>query len=1060
MRADLTIAEPAGGLIGTAAGLRDQPASLTLRLDGPATGARLDARGTIGPDVALALTGTLRAGAKGSYGAVLEGEIAARPLLPPALRDIATPFVFRLDAALSPAQRLSLTEARFTVPAGALRLSGTADLPAGIVDLAYAVELADSTRFAGFVPDAASWQSLSAGGRVQGATAAPRVTAEVAVAGFGSRIAQLAALLGETPRASLTATLPDRVERLELRGAAIAFDLAGHVATPLDATARLTFADLSVLGTGFAGALRAELHATGATTDPSLALTASGDALLLGGQSLTAPALAARIEAPFTAPRAEARLAARYAGLPLTLDLLGRPEGQSLRLERATAAFGPAAIEAQGLLDLNARLFEGSLVLDAPHLAPFSDLAGTPLSGGVRVAGSFSTRNEQQVFDVRADVSALRAGSTEAAGSATARGTLAEGTVTFDGTAVGAALRTSAAWRTTPQGRSITLPVLEARYRGEAFRLAAPARLLMLPEGGVMVEPLSLAPARGGTLGIAGRWGPDRADVTVTIGNVPARLVTALAGAGAPVEGLIGGRMRLAGPVAAPDWQAELRATGLRATARWAARLPAAEIRIDGNGTAASRAELRATISAGAAVRLSGVANLPRGFAATAPLAMSLDGNADLAVLSAPFLAGGADRVTGRLVVALRAQGSLGAPQFGGEATLSAGAYRNPVLGIALADIAGTLAGQEDHLTIRRLTARTAGGGSVALQGTLQAARGGIGTDITIQARNARPVQSDLLTTTFDADLALTGTLPDAARISGTINLARTEIRVPENLPPSVRSIPNVRERGRRPARATHPASTPAAAALPPVVLALQIEAPRAIFVRGRGLDAELGGAIEIGGTLGDPVPRGGFDLRRGTLSILDRQLTYRQGRIEFNAGSLMPSLDMEAESRVREATLRVNVSGPANDPRLTFSSSPELPQDEILSRLLFDRSARELSPFQIAALAQAAAGAMGYEGPTSGGVLNRIRRTLALDRLSVGSAQQGEGRSDGTSAVVEGGRYVAPGVYVGVRQGTTGGAPRVGVQLDVLPRVRVEAETGGNSRGGDRVGVSFELEY
>jgi translocation and assembly module TamB len=155
-----------------------------------------------------------------------------------------------------------------------------------------------------------------------------------------------------------------------------------------------------------------------------------------------------------------------------------------------------------------------------------------------------------------------------------------------------------------------------------------------------------------------------------------------------------------------------------------------------------------------------------------------------------------------------------------------------------------------------------------------------------------------------------------------------------------------------------------------------------------------------------------------------------------------------------------VTVTGPANDPTLEFSSSPELPQDEVLSRLLFDRRASELSPFQLAQLAQVLAGAAGLETPGAGGILDRIRRFLALDRLAVGSdGNQGtDGRNQG--ATLETGRYVADGVYLGVRQGTDGGPPRVGVQVDVLPRVRLEAETGGNSSAGDRLGVTFEFEY
>jgi len=1061
LQAAVTLDEPPGGLIGAATGLRDQPANLTLRLEGPASGARLDARGAIGPDVSLALRGTLRAAASGNHAAVLDGEIAAAPLLPPALRPIATPFALRLDAALSAAQRLTLNEARFTVPGGMLRLEGSADLPANTVDLHFATEVPDSARFGALVPDLVAWQALRSEGRVRGSVDAPHVTATLGVQGFASRDVRIAALLGAAPRLEIDAALPERIERLVVTGSAAAFDVTGRIAEPLDATARLAFPDLGVLGDGFGGALRVALHATGARADPTLALTAHGDELRLAGHALTTPDLTALIATPFSAPRIEAHMDAQYAGLPLTLDVLGEPEGDRLRLRRAAAVFGPASLDAEGVLDIAQALFAGMLTLDAPHLAPFSAVAGMPLAGGVRLAGRFTTPDGRQGFDLRADLSAFRAGATQAAGSVTARGTPADGMLTFDGNAAGAALRTNASWTTTADGRRITVPALDARFRGEAFRLSSPARMLMPPQGGVTVEALSLTAGRGGSVAVTGRWGPDQADIAATLNAIPLRLLSALAGAGPPLDGTLGGRLRATGATAAPDWQAALRIAGLRAAVPWAARLPAAEIRLDANGRGSARAELRGSITAGQAVRLAGTAQLAGGFAASAPIAASLDGTADLGVLAAPFLASGADRVTGRLALALRAQGRVGDPQWGGEATLASGSYRNAVQGIALTDIAGTIAGAQDRLVIRSMTARTPNRGTIAVQGTLHPGTGGIGADLTLQARNARPVQSELVTATLDADLTLTGTLPDAARLAGTVNLGTTEIRVPERLPANVRTIPNVRERGRNPARAARPAPTPASG-LPPIALAVNAVASRAVFVRGRGIDAELSGNISVDGTLAGPVPHGGFELRRGSLTLLDRRLTFRSGRIDFTAGTLTPSLDLRAESRVREVTINVTIDGPATDPKLTFSSTPELPQDEILSRLLFDRPARELSPFQIAMLAEAAAGAAGYRGPTAGGVMERIRRTLALDRLSVGSADSSSasGRNDTPGAAVEGGRYVAEGVYVGIRQGTTGGPPRVAVQIDVLPRVRVEAETGGNSRGGDRVGVSYELEY
>ena len=60
----------------------------------------------------------------------------------------------------------------------------------------------------------------------------------------------------------------------------------------------------------------------------------------------------------------------------------------------------------------------------------------------------------------------------------------------------------------------------------------------------------------------------------------------------------------------------------------------------------------------------------------------------------------------------------------------------------------------------------------------------------------------------------------------------------------------------------------------------MRINAPNQIFVRGRGLDVELGGEVRVQGTTTDIQPVGQFDLRRGRLLILGQ-------RIEFDEGSL-----------------------------------------------------------------------------------------------------------------------------------------------------------------------------
>ena len=56
------------------------------------------------------------------------------------------------------------------------------------------------------------------------------------------------------------------------------------------------------------------------------------------------------------------------------------------------------------------------------------------------------------------------------------------------------------------------------------------------------------------------------------------------------------------------------------------------------------------------------------------------------------------------------------------------------------------------------------------------------------------------------------------------------------------------------------------------------IDAPRGLFVRGRGLDAEVGGEVTVRGTADAPDIAGGFQLRRGHLDALGRRFTFSEG--------------------------------------------------------------------------------------------------------------------------------------------------------------------------------------
>ena len=131
----------------------------------------------------------------------------------------------------------------------------------------------------------------------------------------------------------------------------------------------------------------------------------------------------------------------------------------------------------------------------------------------------------------------------------------------------------------------------------------------------------------------------------------------------------------------------------------------------------------------------------------------------------------------------------------------------------------------------------------------------------------------------------------------------------------------------------------------------------------------------------------------------------------------------------------------------MTFTSTPDLPQDEILARLIFQKGIGELSPLQVARLAAAASELSGG----SGGILSQLRATTGLDDLDIVTDEKGQ-----TS--VAAGRYVTENVYVGVQQGTTAQSSRVTIDLDVTKNVKARA--GMSAEGESSLGIFFEKEY
>lgn len=441
-------------------------------------------------------------------------------------------------------------------------------------------------------------------------------------------------------------------------------------------------------------------------------------------------------------------------------------------------------------------------------------------------------------------------------------------------------------------------------------------------------------------------------------------------------------------------------------------------------------------------------------------MALHVAGKADLALLDAVTLASGR-RLRGTLTLDGDAAGTLATPRLSGRGSLTGGDIQDFAQGLRVHDIEAAFVADGTKLTLTKFTGR-AGPGTLSASGGIDLAAPGMPIDIRLEAKDARPIASNLMTASLSGAMALSGGMKSGMTLTGKALVTSGEINLPDNFPPDV-AVLNVRHRGQPP-----PPPPPRQTS---VKLDMAVRTTGPVFVRGHGMDAEMGGAIQVSGTTGAPVVAGGLQLTRGTYTVAGQTLDFTSGRIRFDGtgvrGRLDPSLDFTAQTVSGGVTATLAITGYASAPKIALSSTPQLPQDEIVAHLLFQQSVKQLTPLQLASIAQAAAAMGGIGGGFN--PLGTVRRTLGLDRLSVGSVQGGAGGTQ-SQTTVEAGRYVTHNVYVGVKQNLSGGT-QTQVQVDITRRLKAQATlsagastatTQGNALqdNGSSIGLSYQFEY
>ncbi|MDR2301721.1 MAG: translocation/assembly module TamB domain-containing protein [Deltaproteobacteria bacterium] len=416
---------------------------------------------------------------------------------------------------------------------------------------------------------------------------------------------------------------------------------------------------------------------------------------------------------------------------------------------------------------------------------------------------------------------------------------------------------------------------------------------------------------------------------------------------------------------------------------------------------------------------------------------------------------------TGELDLDLKIEGSAKAPKPVVNAYLANGQYQDLVLGLLVSHINMEIHDQADGNLKLLLEASDSAEGKLSLEGTVKPFASPPSISVRGQLRRLAPLRRD------DSSAIITGLAHldgpfTALTISAKVVVEQAEIDLDMIRGGGSITTLDLQE------KLTRVSYGPS--------LALDVDLPRQIFIRGRGLDSEWGGHVNITNPFGRILLNGSLKPLNGTFDLLSKQFKFTGGDIRFmNSPKINPALNVELTRQTSSLQANVKVTGFVQRPVLTLTSQPPYPSDEVLSQVLFGKKVSQLSRMEALQLANSLRVMAGLGGDIGLQVLSTMRDALGLSVLRVSDTSDNNSNrilggntfrdnlnldkdSQSTdTTTLEAGRYIGDNIYVGLEQNLTDNTTGVRVEVELTPNISLQSLSSPTS---NRVGLGWKKDY
>jgi len=405
--------------------------------------------------------------------------------------------------------------------------------------------------------------------------------------------------------------------------------------------------------------------------------------------------------------------------------------------------------------------------------------------------------------------------------------------------------------------------------------------------------------------------------------------------------------------------------------------------------------------------------------------------------------------IKGLCKIDVNISGNLKQPVINGSLKLSNGYYENKASGTELHNINLDLAADNTKFRIIEASTTDGGEGKIAITGTIDRSGSAVNeVDIELKADSAKILRRNDMEGSASGNLKLTGSFKELL-LSGILDVTPFSL-ILDNL--TTNNIPEVKitQEYNGNVKITDNDNS-LIQKLPKINMDVTIIADNQAYLRGRGVNAELKGKINITGTLNKAKYSGYFTTVRGSYEILGKKFILQNGSVRFEGKSF--SLLIPGVYKGKEAEVTARLTGTLEDLSLSLSSVPSMPQDEIVSNLLFGKSSGSITPLQAIRLANEIQ-KLKNGGRSLFNPLEETRKLIGVDNISVDSEQT----DDGQEISVGVGKHINEKVYIEIEKGNNPSQPMKGsVEIEVLPNLNVESSTGGSSGVG---GVKLQWKH